>query len=249
MAIRVPILDIMAAVVPHPVKTVLVADDTAFVRDRFRTALEAAGHRTVEAKSGAEVLTILQEDASRIDLVLLDLQLSGGRGLDLARRIRSIAPDRPIVVFSGTIAQAREVVELTSLGISGYINEYIGAQNLVLALAPYLFPEAHNRRASPRVALNAQVTYRTGTTIATAVSLNVSTGGAAVRTTSPLEVGTTMEMRFRVPRMAHDIKATARVAWATTRFGMGLQFVTIDPSDRSAIEAHVNAHFFTNRKA
>ena len=28
-------------------KTVVVADDTAFVRDRFRTALEHAGHRVV----------------------------------------------------------------------------------------------------------------------------------------------------------------------------------------------------------
>jgi len=28
-------------------KTVLVADDTVFVRDRFKTALEGAGHRAV----------------------------------------------------------------------------------------------------------------------------------------------------------------------------------------------------------
>ena len=33
------------------VKTVLVADDTEFVRDRFRTAIEAAGHRAVVARS------------------------------------------------------------------------------------------------------------------------------------------------------------------------------------------------------
>ena len=28
-------------------KTVLVADDTAFVRDRFRTAVENAGHKAI----------------------------------------------------------------------------------------------------------------------------------------------------------------------------------------------------------
>jgi len=28
-------------------KTVIIADDTAFVRDRFKTALEHAGHRAV----------------------------------------------------------------------------------------------------------------------------------------------------------------------------------------------------------
>ena len=37
-------------------KTVLVADDTAFVRDRFKAALEQAGHRVVPIKSAAELL-------------------------------------------------------------------------------------------------------------------------------------------------------------------------------------------------
>jgi len=34
-------------------KTVIVADDTAFVRDRFRTAVENAGHKAVIVKSAA----------------------------------------------------------------------------------------------------------------------------------------------------------------------------------------------------
>ena len=37
-------------------KTVVVADDTAFVRDRFRAALENAGHKAVTVKSAAELL-------------------------------------------------------------------------------------------------------------------------------------------------------------------------------------------------
>ena len=36
-------------------KTVIVADDTAFVRDRFRIALEGAGHKAVTVKSGETV--------------------------------------------------------------------------------------------------------------------------------------------------------------------------------------------------
>ena len=33
-------------------KTVLVADDTAFVRDRFKVAIEGAGHKAVTAQTG-----------------------------------------------------------------------------------------------------------------------------------------------------------------------------------------------------
>ena len=36
-------------------KTVVVADDTAFARDRFRAVLEGAGHKPILVKSAAEM--------------------------------------------------------------------------------------------------------------------------------------------------------------------------------------------------
>lgn len=239
----------MASMTGRPVKTVLVADDTAFVRERFRTSIEQAGHRAVEARSGAELLAILERDLTNIDLLLIDLQLAGGRGLELLRKVRAITADRPLIVFSGTITSAREVSELGALNVNGYINEYIGTQNLVRALLPHLFPDEHNRRSSPRVALNAPVSYRVANTISSALSLNVSTGGLAVRTTNPLEVGSTLRVRFRLPKVDHEIDVEAKVAWANARLGMGLEFTDIDSGDRKAIEQFVLAHFFTNRKA
>ena len=43
-------------------KTVVVADDTAFVRDRFRVALESAGHKAILVKSAAELLAKVKTD-------------------------------------------------------------------------------------------------------------------------------------------------------------------------------------------
>ena len=74
----------------------------------------------------------------------------------------------PIVVFSGTIASAGEVRELSSLGIAGYVNEYSATQHVLPALAPHLFPDSFNRRGSPRVALGVPIAYRFGNTIAAA---------------------------------------------------------------------------------
>ena len=238
----------MASVSEHATKTVLVADDTAFVRDKFRHAIEQAGHRVLVAGSGPEVLAAIHRDEPRIDLILLDLHLSGARGVELLRRTRALAQDRPLLVFSGTIASAREVAEMAPFSVSGFINEYIGSQHLLPALAPHLFPEAYNRRSSPRVTLNAQVSYRVGNAIATALCTNVSTGGIAVRTTSPLAVDTRVKVRFRVPRLPHDVEADARVAWGAAGVGMGLQFTRIDARDRAAIEQYVHAHFFSNRR-
>jgi uncharacterized protein (TIGR02266 family) len=231
------------------VKTVVVADDTEFVRERFRTAIEHAGHRAVSARNRAELLAVLARNAPKIDLVVVDLRLPDGRGVELIDAIRRHGEERPVLVFSGTIADGREVKELNRLGVSGYLNEYTGAQHIVPALAPHLFPDEHNRRSSPRVTLGVAVSYRVHNSIATGLTLNISTGGLAVRTTSPLEVGATVKLRFRLPKSDHETEADARVTWADRRVGMGLQFTRIEASDQALVNAYVSAHFYSNRKA
>jgi uncharacterized protein (TIGR02266 family) len=231
------------------VKTVLIADDTAFVRDRFRSALEGAGHRALTAQTSQELLSALR-GSQRIDLVVLDLRLPQGRGLEMLRSVRRISPERPpLVIFSGTIANAEEVRELASLGVSGYVNEYTGLGHIMPALAPHMFPEHYNRRASPRVTLGVPVAYRVGNAIATSLTLNVSRGGVAIRSTNPLDVASVVRLRFRMPGAAKEVDAEARVAWSDRRVGMGLQFTAIDGVSQAAIDTYVQAHFFSNRKA
>src|SRR5262249_33348550 len=89
------------------IKTVIVADDTAFVRDRFATALLSAGHTALTVKNAAELVARVRNDLARIDLVVLDLRLPHGGGVDLVRTIRKLDEGRlAILVFSGTIATA-----------------------------------------------------------------------------------------------------------------------------------------------
>jgi uncharacterized protein (TIGR02266 family) len=231
-------------------KTVLVADDTAFVRDRFRSALENAGHRAVAVKSAAELLAKVRADAAVIDLIVLDLRLPHTAGVDLVREIRKVDDGRlPILIFSGTIASADEVRDLAALGVAGYVNEYSAVQHILPSLAPHLFPDSFNRRGSPRVVLGIPIQYRFGNTIAAALALNLSRGGIAIRTTSPLEAGSKIRVRFRMPGSKRDIDADGRVAWSDRRVGMGIQFERVDPGHQSLIDNFVDAHFFSNRKA
>ncbi|HVG71888.1 MAG TPA: PilZ domain-containing protein [Vicinamibacterales bacterium] len=240
----------MTATTMVAVKTVLIADDTAFVRDRFKTALEGAGHRAVTVRTGQELLAALQAQPQPIDLVVLDLRLPNGRGIDLVRSLRRVAPEKPpIVVFSGTIANAAEVRDLASFGVAGYVNEYTGVSHIMPALAPHLFPEHYNRRSSPRVVLGVPITYRVGNAISTSLTLNVSHGGVAIRTTNPLDVASVVRLRFRLPGTKKEVDAEARVAWSDRRVGMGLQFTSIDPPAQALIDNYVQTHFFSNRKA
>ena len=231
-------------------KRIIVADDTAFVRDRFRTALESAGHRPLTVANGAELVARVRAEAADVDLVLLDLRLPQAHGIELVRALRRIDGFRaPIVVFSGTIANAGEVRELSTLGVAGYVNEYTSVQHIVPSLTPHLFPDNPNRRSSPRVVLGISVAYRVANTIAAAVTLNISRGGLAVRTTSPLDPGTTMKVRFRLPGGKKDVDAEARVAWTDRRLGMGLQFTRVEPADQELVQEFVQSHFFSNRRS
>lgn len=231
-------------------KTVLVADDTAFVRDRFKAAIEGAGHKAVTAQTGPELLGHMRDDATDLDLIVLDLRLPQGNGVALLRAIRKIAQDPPpVMVFSGTIASADEVRQLGALGVTGYVNEYMAVQHIVPALVPHLFPNRPDRRSSPRVGLGISVAYRFGNTIAAALTLNISRSGVSIRTTSPLAVGTAVKVRFRLPGAKVDIDTDARIAWTDRRVGMGLQFTKLSSADQAQIDDYIQAHFFSNRKA
>jgi uncharacterized protein (TIGR02266 family) len=233
-----------------PSKTVLIADDTAFVRDRFASALGDAGHRAVTAQSASELLARLRNHGEAIDLIVMDLRLPHSRGVDLVRAIRQYDGGRiPVLVFSGTIASADEVRELTGLGVAGYVNEYSAAPNIVRSLAPHLFPDNFNRRSSPRANVAVAISYRMGNTIASAVTLNIGKGGVGVRTMTPLPSGTTARLRFKLPGQQHDIEAEAHVCWTDRNLGMGLQFERISPAHQAALDEFVERHFFSNRKA
>jgi uncharacterized protein (TIGR02266 family) len=230
-------------------RTVLVADDTAFVRDRFKAAIEAAGHSAVTAKTGQELLAQVRAHGARLDLIVLDLRLPQGNGVTLLQAIRKLDHRTGVVIFSGTIASADEVRQLEALGVVGYINEYTAVQHILPSLLPHLFPGALNRRSSPRVSLGIPVAYRFGNTIAAALTINVSHGGLAIRTTSPLAVDMAVRVRFRMPAGKSEIDVEGRVCWADHRLGMGVQFTKIGKADQAQIDQYVQSHFFSNRKA
>src|SRR6185503_10736984 len=148
----------------------------------------------------------------------------------------------PIVVFAGSVQLASQVTALLGLGVAGYVNEHAATPQILPALAPHLFPDSFNRRASPRIALGVPVSYRAGQTIAGAVTLDVGKGGLAIRTMNPFPPGTTIQVKFRLPGGSADIDAVGRVAWSDRKVGMGVQFDRISASDQDAVDAFVDGH-------
>ena len=133
-------------------KTILIAHRSAAVRDRFAAALADARHAFVSVGSEAEARAAAQAPASPINLVLVDLALAED-GAAFVRDVRQRS-DRlvPVVVFSGSLPSAAMVPALAAMNVS-YINEHASTPQILPALAPHLFPDNFNRRASLRIAL------------------------------------------------------------------------------------------------
>ena len=231
-------------------KIVLVAAETPVVRERFKAALEQAGHRVVPIASAGELLARVRFDDTDIDLLIVDLHLSNSIGTGLVAAVRKLNENRlPILVFSGTVSTAEDVRDLARMKVAGYINEHCATQQILPAVAPHLFPDSFNRRGNPRVVLGVPVQYRVDGTIAAALTLNLSHGGVGIRTTSPLTAGTQVRVRFKLPGTDRDAESEGRVAWSDRRVGMGVQFDALDAAGQLLIDNFVDAHFFSNRKA
>ena len=96
---------------------IVVVDDEAEVRTLLRSALEQEGFDVSEAKDGAALMALLNQRP--IDLITLDVRLSGEDGFSLAREVRA-KQNVPIVMISGKGDMIDRVVGL-ELGADDYI--------------------------------------------------------------------------------------------------------------------------------
>ena len=84
---------------PHP--TILFVEDDKDYRDSLKLRLTRLGYIVVEAHDGADAM--LQYLASDVDIVLTDIFMPTMDGVDLIRSLQDLAPDVPIVAYSGAI--------------------------------------------------------------------------------------------------------------------------------------------------
>lgn len=230
-------------------KTVVVASSSAFGRDRFKDALDTAGHRALVVKSVAQLLAHVRADFDDMHLIVLDLRLSSSSGIDLVKRIRKLDEGKlPILVFSGSVQSVDEVRELAALGVAGYLNEYSAVEHILPSIAPHLFPGRFHKREHPRVVMGIPVSYRIGKTITAALSMDLSTGGMAIRSNNPPVRGTAMRVKFALPGSRREVEVEGVVCWSVAKAGIGMQFTKVKASDQSMIDTFVEAHFFRSVK-
>lgn len=130
-------------------KTVMIVEDAAVIRELTEAVLRQEGYRTIIATDGQEALRLLAGETP--DLILLDLGLPVLDGRSLLARIRASERLGGVPVLVLTAAPDRDRVrDIAALGISGYMlkSEFSLAQ-LLQRVRMCIEGETRQPRATP----------------------------------------------------------------------------------------------------
>ncbi|HSD85692.1 MAG TPA: response regulator transcription factor, partial [Anaerolineae bacterium] len=112
---------------------ILLADDHAVVRQGVKQILaEAFAQATFgEAQSAPELLKLVTSE--HWDIVVLDLAMPGGNGLEALKQIKQAHPQLPVLILS-MYPEDQYAVRTIRAGAAGYLNKESAPEELVQAI-------------------------------------------------------------------------------------------------------------------
>ena len=128
--------------------TVLIVDDEPLNVDLLEQELDAAGYRTLAARSGEEALAIATR--ARPELILLDVMMGGIDGYETCRRLKAAEATRPIpVIFLTALKETFDKLRAFELGAVDYVTKPFDAEELLARVGTHIALrreiEAHRR--------------------------------------------------------------------------------------------------------
>ena len=116
---------------------ILLADDHAVVRQGVKQILADAFVSTTfgEAQNAPELLALVANE--RWDIVVLDLSMPGGNGLEALKQIKHDRPQLPVLILS-MYPEDQYAVRTIRAGAAGYLNKESAPEELVTAIRKVL---------------------------------------------------------------------------------------------------------------
>ena len=116
---------------------IFIADDHPLIRAGFKSLIEEEADMLVsgEAEGYSQTLDLLQEE--RPDLLILDLSLKDGSGLDLIETLKTLHPEIKIIVVS-VHDETLFAERVLHAGALGYVNKEVATEEMVKAIRSVL---------------------------------------------------------------------------------------------------------------
>lgn len=112
---------------------VLLVEDDALVRERLAQILEGWDKSRLIAACGTLAETLEAIERQTIDLLITDLRLPDGNGIEAIRRLKTASPEAEAMVIS-VLADERTVLDAVEAGASGYLLKDAYAIDLIEAV-------------------------------------------------------------------------------------------------------------------
>jgi DNA-binding NarL/FixJ family response regulator len=110
---------------------ILLVDDHPLVRDGLRARLEAVAHFEVVAEAGSAAEAM--ERAANADLVLMDINMRGGSGIEATAQLTRRYPDIAVLILS-MHDKLEYVTQAMQAGARGYVLKDAPGKDIVLAI-------------------------------------------------------------------------------------------------------------------
>ncbi len=117
-------------------KRLLLVDDDEHIARMERDMLTRLGYDAVVRTCSLEALDVFRETPHDFDLVLTDLDMPSMTGEVLARRLREIRPDTPIILCTGNATMTWEKAQES--GFDTLLAKPFGFHDLALAIKQIL---------------------------------------------------------------------------------------------------------------
>ncbi|MEV2277931.1 response regulator transcription factor [Nocardiopsis sp. NPDC049922] len=118
---------------PDPI-TLLVVDDHPVVRDGLIGLLDAQPGLAVVGEAGDGVEAIAMAEHTKPDVVVMDLRMPGGSGVDAIRELRRRHPQGCRILVLTTYDTDRDIREAMRAGADGYLLKDAAREELVRAV-------------------------------------------------------------------------------------------------------------------
>jgi DNA-binding NarL/FixJ family response regulator len=117
---------------PSPIR-VLVVDDYEPFRQFVRSTLAKKPELQIVGETSDGLDAVLKAEELKADLILLDIGLPGLNGIEVARRIRKVAPESKIIFLSQE--SSPDVIQVAlDLGARGYVVKASAGTDLLAAV-------------------------------------------------------------------------------------------------------------------
>ena len=182
-----------------------------------------------------EAATLIHQE--KFDGIFLDLMMPVIDGIELTRRIRQSSPNKRTPIVIVTARDDKQVMaETFNAGALFFLHKPVTRKKLTDLLNSTRGIILEERRRSERIAFRNEVTYhevvhKIGPLKLSGIAYNLSFNGMLFQAVSPLELGSTVRLSFRLAKQGSPIEVGGIVTYFDESMRAGVRFTQIAMKD------------------